>query len=421
MDTHDHPELNGGAKIRKEEKRRKGYAVAPCYASVSSRCNMNSYLLVWCHLLALACPCSSSRWRARNTKKTNVHPKHDGRAGHDPQEMRRQSAVHAGHPFLFPDEPETLREPGVFHLAVLRGRQPETRADDLCHLVSAVVDKLEGRRRIITSSFSHHRECGGYGRQYLVRIGGDGGEQLRRPRRAQFSTPAKSSVPGGTSPPVVDGDALASGHIHLHLFVQNPLDRAFRDAQIAGAEAPVQTGDALLAEHLSHAVEAVLVSPVEPSRPRNSFRLGFIQLQPRLDEPDGVRGRAGDNAGRGRGAEMHPCRLAPVVEVLAYQPLTVAVCVEVDGPRRHDAGQVGTEPLEQGAPSLDAVDREEDLKGFAHVEGHVVRKRQRLSRPDASRRPRRGQLRLVVVGLKSCLEDVKRRSQESRGHATNAR
>ncbi len=94
----------------------------------------------------------------------------------------------------------------------------------------------------------------------------------------------------------------------------------------------------------------------------------LIELQPCLDDPDRVRGGASHDARRRRGAEVHPGGFLPVIEVLTYEPFSVAVGVEVYGTRGHHADEIGAEAFEESAPAFDAVDGEEDLEGLAEVQ-----------------------------------------------------
>lgn len=163
-------------------------------------------------------------------------------------------------------------------------------------------------------------------------LGGTGSHKVARP--------CNGVVPPGPLAAAQDQLLLAQLEPRLDLLVQEPLQCALRDAQIAGAEALEEARGALVAQGLADAVPAVAVAAG-----RNvalALRIVLIELQPRLDEPDGVGRRASDHAGgHGRGQVHHRVgRVQPRPRRVC--PLACAVDVEVDGARRHHADQVGT-------------------------------------------------------------------------------
>lgn len=82
----------------------------------------------------------------------------------------------------------------------------------------------------------------------------------------------------------------------------------------------------------------------------------LLELQARLDDPDGIRRGAGHDA-RARGsAEVHPGVLLSVAEVVCDDVLAVAVGEEVDGARGDDPDEGGAEAAEERAEGLFAVD-----------------------------------------------------------------
>ena len=90
-----------------------------------------------------------------------------------------------------------------------------------------------------------------------------------------------------------------------------------------------------------------------------------------------------------------------VVQVLAYDPLSVAVGVEVYGSRWDYANKIRTEALEQSAPAFDAVNSEEDLKGLAEMEEGASGQRECGKGRRVARNACGGEFGLVVVGLQA--------------------
>lgn len=67
----------------------------------------------------------------------------------------------------------------------------------------------------------------------------------------------------------------------------------------------------------------------------------LIELEPRLDDPYGIRDRACDYAGVRSSKQMDPGGVLSVVEVLTNESLAVAVGVEVNGPCWDYTGEIG--------------------------------------------------------------------------------
>lgn len=251
---------------------------------------------------------------------------------------------------------------------------------------------------------------------HLVRIGNDSGNQLCASCSSAVAHDIHHTIPIRLFSATGHNQRLPSREIGLELLVQHPLHRRLDHAQIAGAHALVQAAHALVSHHLLDAVPAVAVQALRCATA--ALRDVLVQLQPRLDHPDGIRGRAGGNAGRDARQQMHPRRLLALVPVLGHDALAVAVDVEVDAARGDDAHQVRPQALEQRARSFDAVDRAQDLQRVGKV---VQGAAQGIQPPQGLRLGRSGcaDLCLVEVGLESRLEHVERRRYSRGRHAAN--
>jgi len=196
-----------------------------------------------------------------------------------------------------------------------------------------------------------------------VGVGDDGGDELCAAGGDDEARCVNDFVPEVLWLPAEQDALLPPTERRLHLLVQHPLEGRLGHAEVRGAHAFVETPEALVPHDLANAVPAVAVLAVLEAH--GLRRRVLVQLEARLDQPDGVRGRRRDDAGEDGGREMDPCRLLAAVEVFRDQPLPVAVRVEVDRPGRHNADQVGPQPFEQCAPALGPLDRDEDLKRLA--------------------------------------------------------
>lgn len=246
-----------------------------------------------------------------------------------------------------------------------------------------------------------------------MRIRRDGSDQLRASRRDHLARPVHRLVPQGLLPAAQHNGLLPPREVPLHLLVQHPVHRRLRGTEVARAHAAVQAREALLPQDLARAVQAVPVLPLR--RAAALLRDVLVELQPRLDHPDGVRRRRRHDPRRRRRRQVHPRGLAPAVEVLCDDALPVAVGVEVDGAGGDDADEVGAQALEEGAGPLDAVDRRQDLERLGEV---VHRGAEGCEGLEV--RARAADLRLVEVGLQAGLEDVEGRRQGRGRHAANA-
>lgn len=131
---------------------------------------------------------------------------------------------------------------------------------------------------------------------HLVRICDQTSNTLGRPRAAEHTEPLRNTTP-----------ALSIRREPLQSFVEDPLDGALGDAEITSAKTLVKTTDTLLPEYLlDHRVapahDARRWSPRRVrsyarqrrrhgSRARSDIPVFLGQLQPRLDDPDGIRRR----------------------------------------------------------------------------------------------------------------------------------
>ena len=86
-----------------------------------------------------------------------------------------------------------------------------------------------------------------------------------------------------------------------------------------------------------------------------------------------------------------------MVESIAYNSFAVPVRVEVDGPGRNNADQVGSQPFEQGSPPFNLMDGEKDLEGFSEVKYCALRYGERRDGRNASGISGRDNLSLVEI------------------------
>lgn len=203
--------------------------------------------------------------------------------------MGREATIQTDHALLLPHEAEALREPGVLGPAALGdGGLPQPRARDLVRVRQ------------------HAREA----------LGGAGADEV--------PAPVDGAVPGGAGA-AAGGDAgLAQPQLRLDLLVDDPVEGALGDAEVAGAEPPEEPPRPLVPHRLPDAVPGVAVAAEGPRRlPVDAAGLGLVvlvvdelrrvvlvKLQARLHEPDRVRHRAGRDARRHGAGEVHDGPLA---------------------------------------------------------------------------------------------------------------
>ena len=255
-----------------------------------------------------------------------------------------------------------------------------------------------------------------------MRICDDSGNEFRTTGRSHLARPLHRVIPPRLVPAAEPHPLLAPRQGGLELLVQHPLHGALHDAQVARAHALVQAADPLVAHNLPDAVGAVAVLAVRRGGALAGLleRRVLVQLQTRLDHPDGVRRGARGHAGGDARREVHPCGLLPAVPVLGHEPLAIAVDVEADAARGHDADEVRAETLKQGPGPFGPVDGAQDLQGVGEVvdggadgvEGVVV--------GDAGGSAGGSDLGLVEVGLQTGLEDVEGRCHGCGRHASDA-
>lgn len=120
--------------------------------------------------------------------------------------------------------------------------------------------------------------------------------------------------------------------------------------KVTRAETLVQPAQPFLAEHLSHAVETVLVS----ATPRSRLRL--VQLQSCLDQPDRIGSCRRGYSGRNGRLCMDECRVFAVSQHMRADALAVAVDVEFDRGRWDHASETGSQTSKEGPPAFGAID-----------------------------------------------------------------
>lgn len=148
-------------------------------------------------------------------------------------------------------------------------------------------------------------------------------------------------------------------HDSLQALVHDQVKCRLDGAKVASAESLVQTRQALMAKHLPHTVETVLVSAV------TGGRLGLVQLQPCLDKPDRIGGSCCGYSGRDGRLCMDECRVFPVPQDMGADALAVAINIKFDGGRRDHTGKTRTQTSEECSPAFGAID-------VAHYSGGLV-------------------------------------------------
>jgi hypothetical protein len=237
---------------------------------------------------------------------------------------------------------------------------------------------------------------------YLVWVGQQGGNKLGTSSGDGIAKRAKKVIQERPGSPGSHDGGLTHAKPLLALFIHDPLHRAFRDTEERGAQPLVQSVDAFVTKRLAQTVQRVPVFPADVSFPG----MVLVELKTGLDHPDGIGGHARDDAGGDGGAEMDPGRLLAVIGVPRYRLLAVTVHEEVDGARRHDGNEIGPQALEERAPTFDFGYGEEDLEGFAHVEGGGSGEGERGRVGDAAGLTGCVEVGLVEVGLQSCSQDI---------------
>ena len=186
----------------------------------------------------------------------------------------------------------------------------------------------------------------------------------------------------------------------LEVLIQHPVQGTLGDAQVRGAHALEEARGPLFAHDLFDAVPTVAVDA--PADIAFAGGIVLVELQAGLDQPDGVRGRAGGDAGRRRRRQVHPRVRGVGARPRRVGPLARAVDVEVDAARRDDAHQVRPQALEQRPPPLYPVHVPQDLERLGQVVAHRPQRRH-AHVAAAGRGGRRftcsPQLGLVEIGL----------------------
>ena len=249
--------------------------------------------------------------------------------------MRGEAAVEADDAFLDPHKFQTLHEASVLGPAArtTAGSLPQPRPRDLVGICQNAGDTL----------------------------GGASAEKVTGP--FDGVVPPGAAALGIRRHPGRD-EGLARPQFPLDLLVQHPVQRALCDAQVARAEALEESSGSFVLESLPDAVPRIPVPPEGPGIAPAGGPLGtgtgvvvlicrhlgsvvFVELQPRLNQPDGIRNRSGGNAGRDCARKVdHGPFTDPVLPLPAEQarvdPLSGSVDVKITAARGHNANQIRT-------------------------------------------------------------------------------
>ncbi len=277
----------------------------------------------------------------RDVKKTQdslIHAKHNGSTWHCAHEVRCHASVEAKHAFLLEDELEALDQSSVLPRATLWWCLTQPSARDLFPM-----------------SVLRHQVWKTEPATNLMGICENSREQLCRTSRKELSSPVNGVIPGSLLSATQHNALLPPGKGTLQLLIEDPLQARLCDPKVARRHALVQTPEPLLADNLLNTVPAILVLSLGYSSTVRSCAL--IQLETGLDEPDRIGGRTSSNASHGRCGKMYPGILLAAIEVVRDQVFTIAICVEVDGPRWDNADQIGAKTTEQASYALVVVDR----------------------------------------------------------------
>ena len=94
-----------------------------------------------------------------------------------------------------------------------------------------------------------------------MRVRDDSSEELRAARSTDLASPIDRLIPGGALPAGSEEARLPAAQVGFHLLVQDPLESALGNTEIAGAEASVETSNAFFPQRLHGAVQRVPVLP----------------------------------------------------------------------------------------------------------------------------------------------------------------
>lgn len=194
--------------------------------------------------------------------------------------------------------------------------------------------------------------------------------------------------------PTFGSRALRPAAPELESFVQRPLDRPLRDAEVAGREALVEAPEVFMLpdvdDTLPRAPERADVDAFArcaggrgrqgPERGSKVLRnastsrrqgrverdrvasatmgLGelLLELQTRLDHPDRIGGRGSRDAGGGGGQQVDRGGVRREVEIGCEDVFAVAVGEKVDGPGGDDADEGRAQTAKEGAEAFMDVD-----------------------------------------------------------------
>lgn len=179
----------------------------------------------------------------------------------------------------------------------------------------------------------------------------------------------------------------------LALFVQTELDGQSCHAEIGGGEALVEATQALLLVDAANAIQGARVGQTL------SLHLVGLQLEPRLDQPDG----------RDHGRRHHACdagRHQVEAGVFAQdgreRSLHERIGGELHRARGDDARQSRTQASPHAAQALQLIDRVDALEGAAQEAAGALHE----------------QL-FVVARLETCADDLKRTGDDSSRSTAN--
>lgn len=272
--------------------------------------------------------------------------------------MGCEPTVQTNEALLLPYKFKTVHKAGVFWSTVGHGRLSESCSSDLHGTIIV--------SHVVRYEKSPPAASGLRAGTYLVGIRENSGHTLRSTGTESIAGPTHRVVPPRPLTAALDQRLLPQAQTALDLFVQHPLECALGDTQVAGTHALEETTEALVAHNLADAVPAVAVAASGQIALVFSAVL-LIELQARLDEPDGVRGRAGRDACRHGTGQMYERARGVEAGPLRVSALTGRVDIEVDAAGGDDAEQVGAEAFEQGARALETVHIPQDLDRLGQV------------------------------------------------------
>ncbi len=204
----------------------------------------------------------------------------------------------------------------------------------------------------------------------------------------------------------------------LHLLIENPLQWTLGDTQIARAQATIKPFDSFMTKYLPGTIKTV---PISFGGHQTGFLCTWlVELQARLDEPDRICSCAYDHSCSGGRKKVYPRRFLSIVHSPWYKAFAVPICIKLDRARRDDAGQGRAKAFEESPPAFNAMDREQNLEGFAEADQGGAEEWCGIWDLGSGRGESGARLRSVEVGLKPSLENIQGRGDQSGRHTTNS-